>query len=85
MIEVVVTAHPESVHKIVVLNDTFEGTSQDYHSYFVNCWECDTVKMTVDTARNFNAERIRYFGPTTYCEKLVKDTRKQISIPVEVF
>lgn len=85
MIEVVVSARPESGCRVVVLNDTFEGTDENYAPRYCDCWSTEVVKFAVDYAKSFGAERIRYFGPTDFCNKLVLDTRKLTKIPAEVF
>lgn len=85
MIEIITTVHPERPCRVFVLNDTFEGTSENYAPRYCDCWAQDVVKFSIDYAKSFHAERIRYTGPIDYCNKLVKETRKRIDIPVEVF
>lgn len=85
MIEIITTAHPERPCTVFVLNDTFEGTSENYAPRYCNCWANEVVKFSIDYAKSFGAERIRYTGPFDFCKKLVEETKKQIDIPVEVF
>lgn len=85
MIEIITTVHPERPCRVFVLNDTFEGTSENYAPRYCDCWAQDVVKFSIDYAKSFHAERIRYTGSFDYCNELVKETRKRIDIPVEVF